>query len=189
MNISNNPSAIRSQKEITDALLVLMNKHPYDEITVKQILLEAKIARMTFYRNYDSKEDVLISLMKSILHDYFDVVNAGNVDLLTTIFSFADKHRSLILLLEKNNMLHLLLNCINEYLPFLHNRSYSKGNPFNVLLEGLDANYIMALNIGAVFNVIALWVHNGMREDPETVRQNIDQYIKRIGLLNAGLLN
>ena len=189
MNISNNPSAIRSQKEITDALLVLMNKHPYDEITVKQILLEAKIARMTFYRNYDSKEDVLISLMKSILHDYFDVVNAGNVDLLTTIFSFADKHRSLILLLEKNNMLHLLLNCINEYLPFLHNRFYSKDNPFNVLLEGLDANYIMALNIGAVFNVIALWVHNGMREDPETVRQNIDQYIKRIGLLNAGLLN
>ena len=110
MNISNNPSAIRSQKEITDALLLLMNKNPYGEITVKQILLEARIARMTFYRNYESKDDVLISLIKSILREYFDIVNTGKVDLLTTIFSFADKNRSLILILEKNNMLHILCN-------------------------------------------------------------------------------
>ena len=114
MNISNNPSAIRSQKEITDALLLLMNKYPYGEITVKQILLEARIARMTFYRNYESKDDVLISLIKSILREYFDIVNTGKVDLLTTIFSFADKNRSLILILEKNNMLHILLQCINR---------------------------------------------------------------------------
>ena len=67
MNVSSNPSALRSQKEITDALLLLMQKYPYDQISVKQILLEARIARMTFYRNYDSKEDVLISLIKSIL--------------------------------------------------------------------------------------------------------------------------
>ena len=37
MTESNNPSAIRSKKEITDALFSLMQKHPYDEITVKQI--------------------------------------------------------------------------------------------------------------------------------------------------------
>ena len=58
MNVSSNPSALRSQKEITDALLLLMQKYPYDQISVKQILLEARIARMTFYRNY-----VIISLV------------------------------------------------------------------------------------------------------------------------------
>ena len=36
---SNNPSAIRSQKEITEALIGLMKEYPYDEIAVKQILL------------------------------------------------------------------------------------------------------------------------------------------------------
>ena len=183
MNISNNPSAIRSQKEITDALLLLMNKYPYGEITVKQILLEARIARMTFYRNYESKDDVLISLIKSILREYFDIVNTGKVDLLTTIFSFADKNRSLILILEKNNMLHILLQCINDYLPMLHNSFFTDDNPFNVLMEGLDAEYIMALNIGAIYNVISLWVHRDMTETPESVRSNIDRYIKRIGKL------
>ncbi|MBR3636246.1 MAG: TetR/AcrR family transcriptional regulator [Lachnospiraceae bacterium] len=183
MNVSSNPSALRSQKEITDALLLLMQKYPYDQISVKQILLEARIARMTFYRNYDSKEDVLISLIKSILREYFDTVNTGKVDLLTTVFTFAYKNRSLILMLEKNNMLHILLQCINEYLPVLHNSFFTKDNPFNILMEGLNADYIMALNIGALYNVISLWVHKDMTDTPETVRSNIDQYIKRIGLL------
>ena len=42
---SNNPSAIRSQKEIMEALIGLMKEYPYDEIAVKQILLESKLAR------------------------------------------------------------------------------------------------------------------------------------------------
>ena len=49
-----NPSAIRSQKEITEALIRLMNAAPYEEISVKQILLEAKLAQKTFYT-----EDIL----------------------------------------------------------------------------------------------------------------------------------
>ena len=36
---SKNPSALRSQKEITDALIALMHKYPYNEITVKLIIL------------------------------------------------------------------------------------------------------------------------------------------------------
>lgn len=74
MNISENPSAIRSRKEITQALLALMKIHPYSEITVKQIILEAGLARKTFYRNYDSKDDVLLSLNKETLHNYYNVV-------------------------------------------------------------------------------------------------------------------
>ena len=77
---SKNPSAIRSQKEITEALIGLMHEYPYDEISVKQILLESKLARKTFYRNFDSKDDVLISLIRSVIRDYFSVVDSGRAD-------------------------------------------------------------------------------------------------------------
>ena len=93
MYISNNPSAIRSQKEITDALLVLMQDHPYNEITIKQILLESKLARKTFYRNFESKDDVLFSLLIRNLEEYFDIVNNARGDVLDTIFRFADRNR------------------------------------------------------------------------------------------------
>ncbi len=68
MNPTQNPSAIRSKNEITYTLLHLMKSFPYNEIAVKQILIEAHVARKTFYRNFTSKDDVLNSHIERILH-------------------------------------------------------------------------------------------------------------------------
>ena len=119
MNNSNNPSAIRSRNEITQALLSLMRSQAYSEITVKQIIVEAKLARKTFYRKYDSKDDVLFSLIKETLHKYYDIVNEGQGDVLSTVFVFAENNREILTLLDKNNMLHVVLHCMNEYGPLL----------------------------------------------------------------------
>lgn len=88
MNDSNNPSAIRSRKQITGALLSLMEKYPYEEISVKQIVLETDLVRKTFYRNFKSKDDVLRTHIRAILREYFDIVNNAKGDVLTTVFAF-----------------------------------------------------------------------------------------------------
>ena len=180
MYVSTNPSAIRSQNEITDALLHLMKDHPYNEITIKQILLESKLARKTFYRNYDSKDDVLISLIKKNIYEYFDIVNNAKGDALTTIFAFADKNRKLLRLLDKNDMLHIVLQCLNEFSISMLKNQNRELNPFVKLFDGLDSDYLVALNIGAIWNVISLWVHRGMKEKPEDVKKSIEMYLTRI---------
>ncbi|MBR4223358.1 MAG: TetR/AcrR family transcriptional regulator [Oscillospiraceae bacterium] len=180
MTETKNPSAVRSQTEITAALLALMEKHRYEEITVKQIILEARLARKTFYRNFTSKDDVLRSLIRRTLNEYFDIVNNAEGDMLTTVFSYADRNRELLRLLERNDMLHTVLRCTNEYLPMFRSSRLSELNPSVPLFEGLDADYLLALNIGAVWNVIALWVHNGMKDDPEEIRREIEVYIGRM---------
>lgn len=185
MTESNNPSAIRSKKEITDALLSLMQTAPYNEISVKQIIMEARLARKTFYRNFKSKDDVLFSYLKGILREYYDVVNTGMVNVLETIFSYVDKNRNLLQLLEKNNMLHVPLQCINEYLPLLHNRFFDMRRPAGKLFKGLDSEYIMAFNVGAIWNVVTLWIRRGMVDTPETVKKNISQYLKRMAKINV----
>lgn len=177
---SSNPSAIRSQKEITDALIALMKEYPYDEISVKQILLESHLARKTFYRNFDSKDDVLRSFIRRNLNDYFDIVNNGKGDVLTTIFEFADRNRELLLLLDKNDMLHIVLLCLNEFSSSMLEKQNKELNPFYRLFEGLDSAYLVALNIGAVWNVISVWVHNGTKDSPDFVKRAIGSYIKRI---------
>jgi len=177
---SKNPSAIRSQKEITETLIALMKEHPYREITVKQILAESKLARKTFYRNFESKDDVLNSLIKGTFRDYFMIINTAEGDVLTTIFSYVEKNRELLLLLDKNNMLHIPLQCMNEYGPFLRNTMLSERNPFNNLFEGLDSEYLMGLNIGAIWNVISLWIGRGMKESPDEIRNTIEQYFTRL---------
>lgn len=182
MYVSNNPSAIRSQKEITDALLVLMQDHPYNEITIKQILLESKLARKTFYRNFESKDDVLLSLIKHILDDYFDIVNNAKGNVLDTIFDFADRNRELLMLLDKNDMLYVVLQSLNSFSGEMLGNQNKDLNPFSKLFEGLDQEYLIALNMGAVWNVISLWVHRGMKEGPESVKKTVGIYLNRLSV-------
>ena len=180
MNSADHPSAIRSRNEIAGALLGLMEKYPYNEITVKQIILETALVRKTFYRNFSSKDDVLIYIIKKVLSDYFNAINSGKADVLTYIFMFADRNRRLLILLDKNNMLYVALQCMNELLPAFRDNDLSEENPFTPLFEGLDSDYLIALNTGAVWNVISLWVHRGMKDDPNHVKETVDQYIKRL---------
>jgi AcrR family transcriptional regulator len=180
MNSADHPSAIRSRNEIAGALLGLMEKYPYNEITVKQIILETALVRKTFYRNFSSKDDVLIYIIKKVLSDYFNAINSGKADVLTNIFMFADRNRRLLILLDKNNMLYVALQCMNELLPAFRDNDLSEENPFTPLFEGLDSDYLIALNTGAVWNVISLWVHRGMKDDPNHVKETVDQYIKRL---------
>ncbi|MBQ4270496.1 MAG: TetR/AcrR family transcriptional regulator, partial [Clostridiales bacterium] len=70
MNQSQNPSSIRSRNEIQDALLKLMEIYPYQEISVKQIILETSLARRTFYRNFNSKDDVLDAIITEKIFEY-----------------------------------------------------------------------------------------------------------------------
>lgn len=92
MNPSQNPSAIRSKKEITDTLLQLMDTYSYNDITVKQIILESQVARKTFYRNFLSKDDVLNAHIDNIMQQYVyslqQLPNCQLSDILDIIFTF-----------------------------------------------------------------------------------------------------
>ena len=156
-------------------------KREFVYLWLKQIILETDLVRKTFYRNFSSKDDVLIYIVKKALSDYFSAVNSGKVDVLTNIFMFADRNRRLLILLDKNNMLYVALQCMNELLPAFRDNDLSEDNPFTPLFEGLDSDYLIALNTGAVWNVISLWVHRGMKDKPDHVKETVGHYIKRLG--------
>ena len=173
MNTTTNPSAVRSRNEITKALLKLMGKYPYSEITVTQIVMETDLVRKTFYRNFTSKDDVLDSIINSAIIEYTDALTESDEDPLTVIFTFCEKNKKLLKLLHKNNMLYLLLLKLNE-------TTDKEKNPFAKLMTGLEPDYLIAFNIGAVWNVIFKWVDRGMTDSPEKIRTNIEDYLKRI---------
>ena len=103
MKESTNPSALRSKQQITDALLKLMENHPYNDITVKQIILETDLVRKTFYRNFSSKDDVLDAYINMKVLEYCDAL-LDQPDPLVVIFDFCEKNRKMLDLLNKNNI-------------------------------------------------------------------------------------
>lgn len=186
MNESKNPSAIRSKQQITEALLRLMEHSPYNEISVKQIILETDLVRKTFYRNYTSKDDVLNAYISMKVYEYVDALMDQN-DPLAVIFEFCEKNRSLLLLLQKNNLMHLLLIRLNEVIPQISQTTDPARNPFMRLIGDLNPEYIIAFNIGAVWNVITKWVDRGMKESPEEIKKILSEYIARLGAAVGGI--
>lgn len=160
-----------------------MEKYPYEEISVKQIVLETDLVRKTFYRNFKSKDDVLRTYIRAILRDYFDIVNNAKGDVLTTVFAFADKNKKLLKLLDKNDMMYYVLQGMNEFILSMKDKTNPELNPFTKLFEGLDSDYLITLNIGGIWNVISLWVRRGMKDDPDKVKAVIKQYLIRIGTI------
>lgn len=183
MNSTNNPSALRSKKEITETLLKLMRTTPYNEISVKLILLESKLSRKTFYRNFSSKDDVLNSYINKLMLQYVQNLQHINyhsfISILSVVFPFCENNKEMLRILNENNLMYILLDKINEFIPQIHN----KIKPSEIS-ENIMTDYIISFNIGAVFNVINKWVKDGMIESIETIMKNLSFYLANISKIN-----
>ncbi|MBR4628615.1 MAG: TetR/AcrR family transcriptional regulator [Ruminococcus sp.] len=182
MNDSTNPSALRSKAEICNALLRLMDEHPYEEITVKQIALESKLVRKTFYRNFDSKDDVLDAILDQLIDEYKDrLIEANQITPIEIIFSFCSEHKEQLLLFDKNNMMYRVLQKLNEALPVKHDELVALGLVPADFFRGLDPSYLITMNIGSVWNVICRWTHGGMKDDPKQIIEEMNKFIIMMG--------
>ena len=200
MKKSQNPSAVRSRQEISTALLKLMQEYPYAEISVKQIIMETSLARKTFYLNFRSKDDVLESILDELIGEYTEALSKANeeknpagtkyldeaisVDTITNplsvIFSFCDKNKDLLSLLHKNKMLYFLLIRLNEFLPEYSKTEDMSSNPFAKLIGELEPDYLIAFNVGAIWNVLFKWIDRGMVDSLDSIQETLKKYLKRI---------
>ena len=64
-----------SKRSIAEALLQLMETEDYDRITIQQIVDAAGVSRMAFYRNFESKDQILQYHVDRITDEF--VLRAG----------------------------------------------------------------------------------------------------------------
>ena len=62
---SHNKQVQRTKSWIFDSLMLLMHEKPYDSITVSDIADKAGVARPTFYRNFDDKDEVVLQYLNN----------------------------------------------------------------------------------------------------------------------------
>ena len=51
------------KESFTDALFNLMTKKDFNNITISELSKKAGVSRLSFYRNYNSKEDIIINYL------------------------------------------------------------------------------------------------------------------------------
>ena len=87
-----NRQVVRTKSWIFEAIMVLMEEKPYNKITVSDITEKAGIARPTFYRNFDDKDDVIFEYLdNSINTELFNTKktkNDGKQDSIVLTFNY-----------------------------------------------------------------------------------------------------
>ncbi|HFI0634790.1 TPA: TetR/AcrR family transcriptional regulator [Streptococcus suis] len=101
---------LKAKDYITQALFLLINLKNYDEITITDIAKKAGVTRISFYRNFESKEDILRQEMKKRFENVKVDINSEFT--IGTMFEFFNQNKDLISAMFKSKREVLLLELI-----------------------------------------------------------------------------
>lgn len=163
MNNTKNPTAQQSQKWILEALLGLMKDTPYDKLSVSEICRRAEVDRRTFYRNFNSKNEVLEDYIKYLGSEYMAEFNrTANIDRYAAtllFFVFWEKHISFIQDMKKCGLSDFIFSEIEKFVCM---------NKVLLVEEAKDKQngYISAYQIGGFWNAMQTWAWDNNRVSP-----------------------
>lgn len=165
-----NPIALENQDKITRALLELMRQKPFDRVTVTEICRAAGLERMTFYRHFDEKVDVIryyldremTRLLSSLPHQSTLERN------LTALFVWAQTERQGLSALMDNHMTTLITQSLHQSIFSLLSANLSEADRRHMPASPYSGSdpYINGAVMGTVLGMITVWRMDDYRETP-----------------------
>ena len=180
-----------SSIKMNNALINLLDKKDFEDITVKEICQTASVNRSTFYLHYENTYDLLKETIENLYKDFFSrydsnlsmdrINNKSNEDLylitpkyLKPYLSFVHDNKKIFKLMyfktdvfNGDNMYETWLNKI--FKPIL--------TKFNVKNEE-EQSYIMLFHIQGLIGLIMEWVKNDCKMSIDDLINVIQKCIK-----------
>ena len=123
MYCGENKVALSSQRKISDALMDLLAKKPYQEITISELCKTARISRQTFYSLFTSRDNVIcFTLQERYCYTPQDPSEALQEDhtplrhLCHGYGSYISHNKDFMQMLVDNHIEHMLYDSIAEAL-------------------------------------------------------------------------
>ncbi len=142
--------------------LKLLRDKPIGNISISELCDFAGIGRASFYRNFESKEDILRGYINKIFKEWTDEAdkkeNRSLHELLGFMFAHFEKHRDFYILLNKRNLIYLLKDVII---------GICGPKPEHSRQEAYARAYVAY----ALYGWVEVWFQRGMRETAEEIRE------------------
>ena len=146
-------------EHITEAVLKLMKENDLADISISQICDEAGVGRASFYRNFESKEDVIGKYLKRLLENWSrEYTLSGKENFVESLFEHYWKNRDICILLYRQGLAHLSLKSIVD-------ACGPKPEQENIVA------YTTAYLSYGLYGWIEEWFKRGMQETPKEMAQ------------------
>ncbi|MFI3208345.1 MAG: TetR/AcrR family transcriptional regulator [Eubacteriales bacterium] len=157
----------RSKQWLADSLLIILNDKPYHQITITDITEKAGVSRLTFYRNFDSKEDILKFHFDRVFTAYVSSIEVDEFNLeqaLILCFRFWHTLKDEIKACLKNDLHKVMYRPLEKYL----NVFLSKGE-YKDSFTQIQKTFI----VGGLFASIASFAEEQSEQNPEEMAKSV----------------
>lgn len=144
-------------EHLTNALLELLADKPISDISISELCDNAGVGRASFYRNFESKEHILMVYINKISCDW--TKEAGETkktlsELIKLLFSHFEKYKNFYKLLNDRKLIYLLKDVII---------GLCGAKPEDSKTEA----YAKAFVAYTLYGWIEVWFQRGMKESAE----------------------
>ena len=187
-HIKNDRRSVRSAEAIYAALATLMQTRRLDGIKISELVEAAQVGRATFYRNFDTLEDVLHWRCEQVVEELFAYLAqfAGPsqlqvpVPFVKPILRFFYLHSDIVELLIKARRVELLQLAIQERL-----LERSRLIPLQIDTPPDYLEYGGVIRAGMVVSVVVHWIREGKRQAPDDLADNLAQMAEAMSRQHA----
>ena len=161
---------------IYTALIQLMTQQDYQDITITDIAKKAGVSRMTYYRNYQSKEEILTrhldKLFQTTLQNLRTRSDWSEHDFWEFFFA-AFKDDPSIALMIKANLFDLVLNCHERYAHDIF------AEFFHWSFDTEEERILFLYNLGGITRMIRYTIEHGGQVNQEAVIKIVEHCFTR----------
>ena len=159
--LSDNQQALKSRRQIRDALLSLMRDTSFQEITVSEICRQAKVVRQTYYRHFDTKNDVLDFHMDELFAQYFVIHFFGDTMLaqLEAFYAYMLENEAFLRMVSRDQLFFMVERTIIANLAaFLDIRTIAD------VEDAWAERYVTGFIAATICSLLSQWTQGGFQE-------------------------
>lgn len=155
---------------ITEAFLLLLKKKEYKDISITEICKKAGVTRMSFYRNFESKEDILLKKVRYVTDNFLqesaisyknDTISSYFIKL----FTHMEQQKELCAALNKAGLIHIIKDEFDRVFLDTYRQEYD--------------DYKSVFLAGGIYNVFLYWFQNDCRDNPEALAKRLGDLLRK----------
>ena len=163
--------SVRHQRQVTEALLALMMKIPFEDISVTQLCQSAGISRRIFYHLFSNKQGALHALVDHRILDIESYRPETGRDMVR-FFLYWQEQKGFLDALAENNMSGLLLERMitsvlqenHELFYYLKKKGWSEYQ-----------KEIIVYSLSGLMGLVYSWYAEGYKKSPEELAALLEQ--------------
>ena len=171
-HIKNDKRSIQTSKFIYNALSSLLEEKKYEDIKITEIIERSQVSRATFYRNYDSLDDILryeldqkfIKLSEYLYANYKSNKNTNKIHPLSLLKPFLRFWYLDSLILEQLLVTNKKEIIIDNILRTTKNLLEKLNIEYK---ENIFYDYMLNIRSNIIFSVLETWVLNDKNLSPD----------------------